>query len=132
MGPETTPERWYTRKQAAALTGLSVDTVERRQDAGELPNWRRRPGCRNGTVEYPLSDLIEAGLYTPPADGEEPEEAIRRVRDRERILELTAELADARARAEAHERTVEALTKQVDRLLKSVDRLSAVCAGGGR
>ena len=132
MGPETTPERWYTRSEAVKLCGCDRKTLKRYQDDGKLPNWRRRAGCPNRTVEYPLSDLVEAELYTPPANGEEPEDAIRRVRDQERILELTAELADARARAEAHARTIDALTKQVDRLLKSVDRLSAVCAGGGR
>ena len=45
------PERWFTRKQAAALTGHSIDTLKRRERAGQLPNTRTRPGCSNGTIE---------------------------------------------------------------------------------
>jgi hypothetical protein len=133
MGPTKTPtERYYTRAEAADLCGTSRDTIKRADRAGRLPNARRRPGCASGTLEYPYGDLVNAGLYDPPAAGEEPEEAIRRVRDERRVLELTTELADAQARVEVSERTIEVLTKETARLIRAVERLSAALSGGGR
>jgi hypothetical protein len=128
MGPATTSrERWYSRKDAAALcgSGASVDTLKRAAKAGKLPNSRRRPGCPNDTVEIALTDLIDAGFYTPSVSDDEPDARIRRVRDERRIEELTAELHRARATAEAvqeHNTFLKAEIRQLHKLVEQVTR----------
>lgn len=61
-----TPKLSYTRREAAAATGLSVDTITRAVNAGDLPARNVRvDGKRVSTVLILASDL-EAWLRDEP------------------------------------------------------------------
>lgn len=122
------PQRWFTRKQAAALTGHSIDTLKRRERAGQLPSTRTRPGCSNGTIEYAYLDLVNAGLCEPVAAGEDPDLALRVVEDERRHAAMSTELAELRGRTEADAALITALRDEIRHLRRITDKL----AGGGR
>lgn len=60
------PEHWFTRKEAAAACSVHLDTLKRRQRAGQFPNATQT----DGIWTIPYSDLTSVGLQpgkpTPP------------------------------------------------------------------
>lgn len=65
---EQTPT-FVTRKEAAAMCGVHVDTIRRGETAEppekpKLPNTRRRT---DGVVEIAVADLVAAGMLDPLA-----------------------------------------------------------------
>lgn len=130
MGPNETPVRYYDRRAAADLSETSVDTIKRREKTGLLPNARPRPGDPTGAIEYPISDLINVGLYSPPANGTAPDHVLRQVRDDRELATLKADLLRAEARLDANEQLISSLQTQNKQLLKTVADLTAAIARG--
>lgn len=58
---------WLTLRQAAALTGVSVDTMKRRVLAGSFRRATQEAGPRR-TWLIPVADLVEAGHDITAAD----------------------------------------------------------------
>jgi hypothetical protein len=133
MGPHSTPtDRYFTRKEAAALCGTSADTIKRAQGRGLFPGARPRPGCPSRTTEIPYVDLVNAGLYSPPAAGGEPDEELRRIQDGDRLSELTVKVAELQAVADERLARMKESDSLVRRLTTAIEHLSAAAAGGGR
>ena len=135
MGPHTLTaptDRYFTRAEAHTLTGKSVHTLKRYQRDGKLPGARPRPGCSSRTTEIPYVDLVNAGLYTPPAAGDEPEEELRRIQDGNRVTELTVKIAELQAIADERLARMKETDSLIRRLMTAIEHLSAAAAGGGR
>lgn len=133
MGPQITPtDRYFTRKEAAELCGTSADTIKRAQAKGRFPGARPRPGCPSHTTEIPYVDLVNAKLYEPPASGDEPDEALRRIQDGNRTTELTVKVAELQAIADERLARMKESDSLIRRLTTAIEHLSAATAGGGR
>jgi hypothetical protein len=53
---------WLTRKEVEARFGTSRERVRHAERAGKLPSVRRRSEDPGAEVEYPIEELIAAGL----------------------------------------------------------------------
>ena len=131
MGPDT-PERYFTRKEAAALCGVSVDTIKRAQKAGRLPGVRQRPACSNNTLEIPYTDLVNAGLYSPPPAADSPQQELQRIQDDKQLRALAAEVESLRGINDDRAARIDALERRNDQLIKSLDRFAASLARADR
>jgi hypothetical protein len=82
-------EQAYTLRQAADLTGKSVDTLRRYNRDGKLPGAGPIPGDRTRTIYIPSAALVAAGLIAADAlAAGEPEAVIaRRAAERQRDSE---------------------------------------------
>ena len=63
----TASERWLTRKEVAALRGVSDDTVKRDEKRGTYRRVRTLPGDASGKIQIAYGDLVAAG-HAPPLD----------------------------------------------------------------
>jgi hypothetical protein len=108
----TTARPTLTLSEAVQACGVSRATLKRRLGAGELPGAYKDD---EGSWRLPVDVLLAAGfrLHRPdpvhepvPAQGHAPG-LVDELRDR--VARLTAELADARARAEERERALSTL-----------------------
>jgi hypothetical protein len=64
------PPVGYTPAEAAALCGVSIDTVRRYRKAGRFPRCVRVGDGTNAAWRIPLEDLVASGLYVPGAPAE--------------------------------------------------------------
>jgi hypothetical protein len=106
-GAMSAAERWFTRKEAADLCGVSVDTIKRAVTSGRLPN-AVRSALPAGVWTIPMGDLVTAGMYDASAADVAPEVAIRSTR-------AERELDEARLRVGRLEVEVEMLTREMAR-----------------
>jgi hypothetical protein len=115
----TADDQRYTLRQAADLTGKSIDTLRRRIKAGELPGAGKDPADPTGTWYIPASALIAAGLIAGEqfADGEPEAVIARRRAERERDADHD-ELLTLRAEKTALHREIELLREDVAHLRK--------------
>ena len=99
-------ETWLSRKEAARYPGTSYDRIRRADEAGRLPGRRVRPGedGPTATLEYPLTELVAAGLVDTlaalesapgPAAAEDPGHETEQLRRRVAELEVRLERRDA-------------------------------------
>ncbi|MFW5933272.1 MAG: hypothetical protein ACOCT8_00925 [Actinomycetota bacterium] len=119
--------RWFTRTDAAALAGVSIDTLKRYEKQGRL-HGRRRPGCPKGTIEYSYSALVDAGLCEPSGSPQQAPQALATATAACAEHELAVQLAEAQARLASQQDLLEARRVEVERLWE----LAAQLAGGGR
>jgi hypothetical protein len=115
----TADDRRYTLRQAADLTGKSIDTLRRRVKNGKLPGAGSDANDPTGTIYIPASALLAARLISAEqlADGE-PEAVIAgRRAERERDADHD-ELLTLRAEKAALHREIELLREDVAHLRK--------------
>jgi len=91
-------QAWVTRKEAAALCAVHVDTIRRYVDDGRLPRSRKNA---KGVVEVPVADLVAAGLLDPMASGDNVAEVATRSRAERDLIAARQELAVVTARFDA-------------------------------
>ena len=99
-----------TIAEAAALTGLSTDTIKNDRSAGRYPGARQDPpqGGKPGTWRIPGADLVAVGRLSPARLEQLPTE-IDALRESSTVSALRGEVAEltirlAVAEAVAHER----------------------------
>ena len=63
----TASERWLTRREVAALRGVSEDTVRRDEKRGTYRRLRVLPCDASGKIQIAYGDLVAAG-HAPPLD----------------------------------------------------------------
>ena len=99
-------ERYVTISEGSALTGRSVDTIERRMKNELLPSARKRAGDAKGTWELQLADLVAIGLLDPSSLPEEAslEDLVPRSRAERDLQKMTHELAIAKIKLAAVEK----------------------------
>jgi hypothetical protein len=107
-------DNWLTQKEAAQLTGVSVDTIQRRRKDGRLGACRQHP--LSGAWLVPLSGLIDADLYTPT--DEDPREVLDQGRTARDLAEAVKALEVEQVRSEQLQLRIDELTRQNDQLLK--------------
>lgn len=90
---------WVTQQEAAALCGVSFDTIRRYRRQNRLPRSRVRPG--DGAIEVPVADLVSAGLLDPMAAGADAGEIATRSRAERDLAAARQELAVLGARLDA-------------------------------
>ncbi len=115
----------YTPAEAAALCGVSIDTVRRYRKAGRFPRCVRVGDGANAAWRIPLEDLVAAGLYDPgaPAGPTPAATAADLPAERHSNGAPSANTTD-RHIADAEEQ-VRWLRDQNARLLDLIDRLTA-------
>ena len=107
-------ERLYlSRREAAAACGKSEDTIRRHDRSGRFPG---RQVAGDGTVLYPVSDLVTAGLLDPAALSAPPVELAGGDRSHGEMAAAQAELAAAKTR-------IADLTAWIDRQNGEIDFL---------
>jgi len=84
-----------TYAEAAELTGVSPDTIERDRKADRYPG-AHRDESRRGAWVVPVTDLVTAGRL-PASAVAEVESALVGLRESRRVRELTEELIRLRA-----------------------------------
>ena len=115
----TPDDRRYTLRQAADLTGKSVDTLRKWKRAGKLAGVAPLDGDTTGTLYVSASALLVAGLLTAEqlADGEPEAVIARRRAERERDADHD-ELLTLRAEKAALHREIELLREDITHLRK--------------
>jgi hypothetical protein len=110
----TADDRRYTLRQAADLTGKSIDTLRRWIKDDKLPGAGKDPADPTGAWYIPASALRAAGLITAEqlADGEPEAVIARRRAERERDADHD-ELLTLRAEKAALHRELELLREDV-------------------
>lgn len=110
---------WVTQQEAAALCGLSYDTIRRRRRNGRLPRSRERA---DGSVELPVADLVAAGLLDPTAAGADVGEIATRSRAERDLTAARQDLAVLAAKLDA----------AIERAERAEDLLRSLIAIQGR
>jgi hypothetical protein len=119
------PADALTYAEAAELTGVSADTIERDRKKGRYPNAYQDASRRN-TWMIPVGDLVAAGRLAPElVEQAETELAARResreLRElREQVIRLEERLRAEQQRAEALAADKAAQQKTIDTLLRKV------------
>ena len=114
MNPESMT--WLSRREVQQLFGGSYDRVRRADEEGRLPGRRNRGAGASltATVEYPLAELIEAGLVdplsrpavTPPVEAGEP--------DMTELGYLRQQVADLQVRLERRDAEFDRLARMLE------------------
>ncbi|MGN6333308.1 MAG: radical SAM protein [Motilibacteraceae bacterium] len=106
-----------TLRQAAELTGKSVDTLRRYYRDGRLPGAGPRPGDPTQQIYIPLDALVQVGLLGADALAQGEPEAVlaRKAAERERDAEHD-ELVTLRAETTLQRRELNRLLEEHDRL----------------
>ena len=115
----TADDQRFTLREAADLTGKSVDTLRRWCKEGELPGAGKDPADPTGAWYIPASALLAAGKISADqlADGESEAVIARRRAERERDADHD-ELLTLRAEKAALHREIELLREDVAHLRK--------------
>ncbi|MGN6244357.1 MAG: helix-turn-helix domain-containing protein [Motilibacteraceae bacterium] len=108
-----------TLRQAAELTGKSVDTLRRYYRDGRLPGAGPRPGDPTQQIYIPLDALAQIGLLGAEALAQGEPEAVlaRKAAERERDAEHD-ELVTLRAETAVQRRELNRLQADHDQLFK--------------
>lgn len=111
-------ETHLPKPEAAALCGVSEDTLRRDQRRGKLPNTEER----DGRTFYAIADLVAAGRLDPLRVEAAPELAGRSRAERD-LAQARTELAVLRAEVEAA-RTLQARSDEEITFLRLMLRAS--------
>jgi hypothetical protein len=119
------PTDALTYTEAAELTGVSADTIERDRKKGRYPN-AYQDAARRSTWTIPVGDLVSAGRLAPQlVEQAETELAARResreLRElRERVIRLEEQLRAEQQRAESLATDKATQQKLIDALVRKV------------
>ena len=65
--PDPPADEWLTPRQAAALIGVTADTVRKWANDGILPSQRTRPGGHRRFLRSDVDALVSSGAAAEPA-----------------------------------------------------------------
>jgi hypothetical protein len=91
-GPSVSSTALLTEREAAALTGVSKDTIRRRREHGRFPGAHQRVGDPAGTWVIPVEDLVRAGMLAA-AQVEAAGEAMVLLRTQNQMMDLRVDNA---------------------------------------
>ena len=119
-GQTAPPPGPYTQRQAAALCGVSVDTIERDRAAGRFPGAFQDRRGRLGAWLIPHDDLVAAGRYIPESSNLDLSEQIELLELRAEVMRLREALTDAQAELRTTRGLLDYATRITDRLLAAL------------